>query len=313
MMTRSWIVLLALGLSTAAAAQDDDDLVPLGPAIPKGKPKPKPAAKPKPKPAPVKPKPPVAADDDLTPIAPMAARGELNVKVAGNISGAVLSVDGKELGTLPMGAQSVNAGERTVSVKRPGFAAFVKKVMVPGGKTVDVDAKLTAVAAVLSVQTDITGAQVLLNGRPIGVAPLNDVEIPPGPAELAVVKEGFREESQKINFVAGKDYPVVVKFNSNAVASDRPVDSHLAPTDVGSASPVSGVAMSTAEPITSKWYFWAGIAAGVAAIAVVGTVVGVNTYNTNNALTEPKVCNGGQCDGCISLMCQSGIKPMGSF
>jgi molecular chaperone DnaK len=48
----------------------------------------------------------------------MAAKGELNVKVAGNISGAVLSVDGKELGTLPMSAQSVNAGERTVSVAK---------------------------------------------------------------------------------------------------------------------------------------------------------------------------------------------------
>jgi len=316
MMTRSWIVLLALGLSTAAFAQDDDDLVPLGPSTgtkPKPKPKAKPRPKPKPAPTPVKPRPPPVADDDLTPISPMVAKGELNVRVGSNLSGAVLSIDGKELGTLPLGAQSVNSGEHTVSVKRPGYAAFVKKVMVQGGKTVDVDAKLTAVSAVLSVQSDLAGAQVLINGRSIGAAPLNDVEIPPGPAEVAVVKGGFREETQKINFVAGKDYPIVVKFNSSVAGNDRPTNTSLTPVGVGPSSPLTGVSVAAAEPITNKWYFWAGIAAGVAVVATVSTVLGVGAYNDTNRLTEAKICSGGTCDGCIGLMCAAGSRPTGSF
>ena len=304
----SVVLLLVFALPTVAQAQDDDDLAPLGPV--KGKPKPKP----KPKPAAAKPKPrPVIADDDLAPIAPIAAKGDLVVKVAANLAGSILSIDGKEVGALPLAPQNIPSGEHTVTVKRPGYAAFVKKVLIPGGKSVEVEAKLTAVAAVLSVTSDVPGAQVLLNGRSIGVAPLTDLEVPPGPAEIAVIKEGFREETQKINFVVGKEYPISVKFNvappTVLTASDRPVDTRLTP-GVGTSSPVTGVAVAPSEPITSKWYFWAGIAAGVVVVAAVGVGVGVGT--APRPLTDKDIC-GGKCDGCIGLSCSAGFKPMGSF
>jgi len=313
MMTRSWVVLLVVGLSTAALAQDDDDLVPLGPVTkpkPKAKPKPKPAPKPAPK------KPVITDDDELVPIGPMVQKGDLSIKLVTNLSGAVLSIDGKEIGPLPLPPQNINAGEHTVTVKRPGYAAFVKKVMVQNGKAVEVDAKLTATAAVLSVESDVPGAQVLLNGRAIGVAPLNDVEVPPGPAEVAVVKEGFREDTQKIAFVAGKDYPIVVKFNPGTsttltASSDRPVQSKLAPTDIAS-NPVTGVQTTASEPITSKWYFWAGIAVGVAAVSV-GTYFGVSEANKSRTFTEKQLCGDQPCDGCIGLMCNLANHPMGSF
>ncbi|MDP1826413.1 MAG: PEGA domain-containing protein [Archangium sp.] len=315
MTLRSSVVLLVAVAfsSTAAFAQDDDDLAPLAPL---GKPKPKPKPKPRPRPVPAKPKPaPIAADDDLAPIAPILAKGELSVKAAANLAGSVLSIDGKEVGALPLPPLSVATGEHTVTVKRPGYAAFVKKVLVPGGKTVEVEPKLTATSAVLSVTSDVPGAQVLLNGRSIGVVPLTDVEVPPGPAEIAVIKEGFREESQKINFVVGKEYPIVVKFNAVAsttltASGDRPVDTRLTP-DGTSGTPVTGVAVAPAEPITSKWYFWAGIAAGAVAIAV-GVGVGVGASQPQ-PLTEYQICGEGGCDGCIGLTCAAGFRPMGSF
>ncbi len=308
MTLRSSVVLLvALALSTAAFAQDDDDLAPLAPM---GKPKPKP--RPKPKPKPVKSRPSPVIDDDLAPIAPIAAKGDLTVKVASSLAGSMLSIDGKEVGALPLPPQNIPSGEHTVTVKRPGYAAFVKKVQIPGGKTVEVEAKLTAVAAVLSVTSDVPGAQVLLNGRSIGIAPLRDVEVPPGPAEIAVIKEGFREETQKINFAVGKEYPISVKFNATAaVPSDRPVESKLTPL-AGSGSPVTGVSVAAAEPITSKWYFWAGVA--VAAIGVgVGVGLGVHQVNTVRPLNEKDICGPDGCDGCIGLSCGAGFRPMGSF
>ncbi len=309
MTLRSSVVLLvAVAMSTAAFAQDDDDLAPLAPI---GKPKPK--AKPKPKPRPVpKAKPTQVIDDDLAPIAPIAAKGDLNVKVASALAGSMLSIDGKEVGALPLPPQNIPSGEHTVTVKRPGYAAFVKKVQIPGGKTVDVEAKLTAVAAVLSVSSDVPGAQVLLNGRSIGIAPLNDVEVPPGPAEIAVIKEGFREETQKINFVVGKEYPISVKFNAVAsAASDRPVDSRLTPL-ASSGTPVTGVSVAPAEPITSKWYFWAGVAA-VAIGAGVAIGYGVNKGVSDRPLNEKDICGPDGCDGCIGLTCGAGFRPMGSF
>ncbi len=313
MTLRSSVVLLVVvAMSTAAFAQDDDDLAPLAPM---GKPKPKAKPKPKPKPATkpsTKPKPTQVIDDDLAPIAPIAAKGDLSVKVASSLSGSILSIDGKEVGALPLPPQNIPSGEHTVTVKRPGYAAFVKKVQIPGGKTVEVEAKLTAVAAVLSVTSDVPGAQVLLNGRSIGIAPLNDVEVPPGPAEIAVIKEGFREETQKINFAVGKEYPISVKFNAVAVApSDRPVESRLTPL-AGSGTPVTGVSVAPAEPITSKWYFWAGVA--VAAIGVgVGVGLGVRQAAIDRPLNENDICGPEGCDGCIGLSCQAGFRPMGSF
>ncbi len=320
MMKGAWITMLAVALSTSAFAQDDDDdLAPLAPFKP-GATKPKPKPKPKPRPVAPKPKPkPVAADDDLAPIAPIAAKGDLVIKLASPLSGAILSIDGKEIGALPLPSQSVPAGERTVSVKRPGYAAFVKKVLVPGGKTVDVEAKLTPVAAVLSVTSDVAGATVLLNGRSIGTAPLTEVEVPAGPAEVTVLKEGFREDSQKITFVAGRDYPVVVKFNAGTertfAATDRPVNTSLTPglTDPG---PVSVVKPGPAEPITSKWYFWAAIAVGVAAVAA-GTAAGVAASGPR-PLTETDICGADGCDACIGLACMvgttsQGLHSLGSF
>jgi len=299
------VVALVVTQSAVAFAQDDDDLVPLGPI--KNTPKKAPPKKAPPKKAPPAKTPPAktpttSADDDLTPIAPIAAKGEMVVKLASAMTGAVLMVDGKEQGNLPLPPLSIPSGEHTVTVKRPGFAAFVKKVLVSGGKTIEVEAKLTAVAAVLSVESDQAGAQVLLNGKPIGVAPLQDVEVPPGPAEVAVIKDGYKEESQKINFVAGKDYPVQVKFTAIPVASDRPVASNLTPNG-SNGTPITGVS-GTPEPITSKWYFWGGIAAGVVVVAVVATSVAVASQP--KPLTDKDICGAQGCDGCIGLMCTAG-------
>lgn len=309
MTLRSSVVLLAaLALSSTAFAQDDDDLAPLAPL---GKPKPKPKPK-KPVAPKTKPAKPTIADDELAPIGPIAAKGDLFVKVAANLAGSILSIDGKEVGALPLPPQNIPSGEHTITVKRPGYAAFVKKVLVPGGKSVDVEAKLTAVSAVLSVTSDVPGAQVLLNGRSIGTVPLNEVEVPPGPAEIAVIKDGFKEESQKINFVAGKEYPIVVKFNAVVAAtvpSDRPVETKLTP-NVGSPNPVTGVSVAPAEPITSKWYFWAGIGVGVAAVTV-GVIAGVASQPPANP--EKDICGPGGCDACVGFMCAAGARPLGTF
>jgi hypothetical protein len=300
----SVVLLLVLALPNLALAEDDDDLAPLAPLKGKPKPKPaKPAAKPKAKPAK-----PVIADDELAPIAPIAAKGDLLVKVAANLAGSMLSIDGKEVGALPLAPQNIPSGEHTVTVKRPGYAVFVKKVQIPGGRSVEVEAKLTAVAAVLTVTSDVAGAQVLLNGRSIGVAPLTELEVPPGPAEIAVIKEGFREETQKINFVVGKEYPISVKFNVApplVAATDRPVNTSLTP-GLNSSTPVTGVSVAPAEPITSKWYFWAGIAAAV--VVVAGVSVGVGVASQKPKLKESDICGSTGCVACIGLSCNAGFK-----
>lgn len=289
------VFLLVALVSFSAFAQDDDDLAPLAP-IPKIKPKPKPRPRPKAKPAP-------KVDDDLTPIAPVAKTGDLVVKVAGGVTRAVLSIDGKEVGQLPLAPQTVSAGEHTVTVKRAGYAQFVKKVSVGGGKQLEVEAKLAPVSAIISVKSDVDDAQVLINGRLIGTAPVVDYEFPAGPVTISVIKEGFKEDKQKLTLVAGKDYPIEVKFKpAELAATDRPIETTLTPL-IEPAPPPLEVKKGPAEtPIYQRWYFWAGVGAVVVAAAA-GTAVAVSSANAQPArLTEQEIC-GRNCDGCIGFTC----------
>jgi hypothetical protein len=155
------------------------------------------------------------------------------------------------------------------------------------------------VAAVISVSSDVPNAQVFLNGRLVGTAPISDFEVPPGTVELSVLKEGFREDKQKLTLVAGHDYPVVVKFGPPpSLASDRPVDTTLVPATGGENSLV-GVAQVGPTPVYQRWYFWAGVVVVVAA-ASVGTVLAVNASRPPGHYQPTQVCNG-TCDASLGF------------
>lgn len=311
---RSLIAILAC-LAVPALAQEDD----LAPLAPLAKPKPKPpAAKPKPrpvvaKPPLAKPKPAPVADDDLAPLS--FARGELVVKVLpATVTNAVLLVDGKELGTAPS-TQSLSPGEHTVTIKRPGYSNFVKKVTVAVGKSVELDAKLNAVQAVLTVSSDVPDAQVLINNKLIGTTPIAEREWPAGTYEITIRKEGFKEDKQSVTFVAGRDYPISVKFKppvTTTVAalpttSDRPLDTSLTPTAMND-SPLAVVTPATTEtPLYQRWYFWAGIVAVVA--AGVGIGVAVNQAGAKpRPLAYKDFCVNGVCPtACINLATCSAV------
>jgi len=314
-----WLLLAVFTFSQTSFAQDDDDLAPLAPKKPKpAKPKPavaKPAPKPKPTAKPVAK--PLEDDDDLAPLA--VARADVTVKLSQGLTNAVLSIDGKDVGPLPQGPQSLTAGEHQLKVRRAGYADFVKKVTVVGGKALELDAKLTAISAVVSVTSDVPDAQVLINGRLVGTAPITDLEVPAGPAELVVRKLGFSEDKQRLTLVAGKDYPVIVKFKpattTVVAASDRPAETRLTPVD--DTPLVTGPEVTTTaeeKPIYAQWYFWAGVAAvAVGAAVVTGVVVNNNATKQPTRLTEGEVCttNMGRCDICVGFQCSMAGLPSG--
>jgi len=309
-----WLVLVVMSFSFAAVAQDDDDLAPLAPSKPRPKPAVAPRPRPKPalKPAPMVKKPAAEEDDELAPLQP--AKVELLVRVAQGLTNATLLVDGKDFGSLPQPALWLPPGEHTVLVKRVGYAQFVKKVnLVVGGKPFELDARLVPLSAVLSVSSDVPDAQVFVNESLVGTAPISELELPPGSTEISVRKEGFREDKQRLALVAGKDYPVVVKFNpgtsKTVVASeDRPVQPRLTPDEPDSAG-VSTVTQTAEEtPISGRWYFWAGVAAVVIG-TVVATGVAVNNSQPPRALTNGELCAaaGGKCDLCIGRSCTGAV------
>ncbi len=337
-------VAVSLTLASAAWAQEDD-LAPLpaGPAPKKGPPAKAPPKGPAkapskgPKAAPAKP--PVAADDDLAPLPapdgndlapplkapargtggtaspPALATGDgtLKVRSPASLTNAMLSVDGKDIGTLPVDPLKLSPGDHSLMVKRLGYAHFLKKVNIGAGRTTEVDVKMQAVNAILSVSADQDDAQVFIDGRLISSVPVTELEMPAKTIELIVRKEGFKDNRQTLELEAGKDYPIKVKLkalkrggSSAAVAAvepvDRPVDSSLTPDHSG--DDLGLTAQPDNRPLTQRWYFWAGAAAAVTVAAVVGTVV-VNNSLPPRPLNETEVCGRtGGCKGaCINLEC----------
>ncbi|WP_224244080.1 PEGA domain-containing protein [Hyalangium gracile] len=290
------------------APADDDLFVP----IPSNNPSPannkKPAtAKKPPEQAP--------ADDDLVvPIAP--TKTEMLVKLGGGIKGARLFVDNKDMGPLPMSAPiSIDTGEHTIVVRRPGFADFNRRVTVQQGKPWELPVTLEAVAGVVTVTSDVPGASVAINGQTRGQVPLSSLVLKPGSYEIVVSKEGFEPETKSLSVKAGKDYTVTTSLRPSekptAVASsDRPERPVLTPTDSGvDTSPRIPLTdeepeVSTSSPWYKRWYVWAGV--GVLTAAAAGAVVATQGGGAK-PLSADTVCNG-PCDATIN---GSGIMRLG--
>lgn len=293
-----WAVACALAVALPARAQDDD----LAPLVPTTKPKPKPKPRPKVQPK-VQPKAqPKAEDDDLAPL--VASKAELLVKAPAGMTGAVLAIDGKDVGTLPLPAQSLAVGEHQVMVKRKAFAVFVKKVTLVAGKSVELQATMQPVSALLSVNSDVE-AEVFVNGKLIGTTPITDYELPASTVELAVRKDGFADDSQRLVVVAGREYPVSVKLKGGATTTlvanaDTPVETHLTPTETTTV-PVTVTDTAAPTPVYQRWYFWAGVAAVVAAGVTAGVVIGVTQKPVAFKSTEVCTANSGKCDACINF------------
>ncbi|HYO52036.1 PEGA domain-containing protein [Archangium sp.] len=228
-------------------------------------------------------------------LAPLVKKTELLVKMNGAVRGARLYLDDREVGPVPKGPLEVAPGEHVIAVRRSGYRDFSRRVTAKEGELTELGVLLEASAGFVSVKADVAGALVLINGDDMGVAPLENVMLPAGSYEIVVQREGFRPESQRIAVRAGKEYTVDVNLRPDALAaSDQPRAPLLTPT-ASEPSPLTQEppAVSTSSPLTSRWYFWAGVGAVVTAAAV-GTVMA-----TSQPLDPNKVC-GGSCDGVIN-------------
>lgn len=312
-MRRALLLALAL-VAVPALAQDDDDL----PALPSAKPKAGKPKAPKAKAQPKKPTPAPVADDELPALPPQ--KGDLIVKLTTPMKGAKLTIDDKEIGLLPQPPQTLTAGDHTVTVRRLGYALFSKKVTVAGNKANELPVSLEAVSAVLTVSSDVAGAQVFVNGRLAGTAPLIELEVPAGSIEIAVKKEGYHDGSQVLSAKPGKDYPIEVKLGapitSTVVATniDTPVNRDLQPSStVGIGEPITTTETSVDNsPVYQKWWFWTAAVVVVGAV-VVGSVVGANAAAGPAPIRQGDFhCyqNSMMCDGWVNQ--PSAIVPLGA-
>lgn len=309
--TLPWVMALAMLSSSLSLADEDEDLL----AAPAAKKKAPPKAPKAPARRAAKKAPPPQSDDDLA--APAPAKATVLVKLSKEVKKAHLFIDERDMGTLPLEAQVVSPGEHLLQVKAPAHGTWTKKVNLGPGKKGDYVASLEATGALLSVSSDVAGADVFVNGRSVGSTPVEEAEVPAGTLEVVVKKSGYKDGTQTVKAEKGREVSAAVKLvaeetTTTVVAqnADRPENTNLtpAPTDTDTTN-ITTTTVSP-EPIYKKWYFWAGAAAVVAAVAA-GTAVGVSQANQSKALDEKAIC-GGKCDACIGFACSGLVSlPMG--
>jgi hypothetical protein len=123
------------------------------------------------------------------------------LKVTSTIAGAVVFVDGAQLGTAPQD-QPLAQGEHTVAVRLDGYRSFEQKVRIETGQVTTVQADLAAIGR-LRVLSTPAKARVTINGTPAGGTPL-DVDVPLGELKLRIDLAGFVPFEQTMIVRGGK-------------------------------------------------------------------------------------------------------------
>ncbi len=131
-------------------------------------------------------------------------KGEL--KITSTSGTATIYLDGKKIGVTPMTVSTL-PGERKVKLTRDGYSPYTTTVTVSLDRSVAVAGNLKKLEGQLRITNSAKGADIYLDGRKIGVAPLSK-GMAPGTYRLKVIKPGFRKYETKI--VINADSPKIV-------------------------------------------------------------------------------------------------------
>lgn len=124
------------------------------------------------------------------------------LKVVSAVPDADVYIDGAGVGKVPQ-EKSVSRGDHFVMVKLPGYKTFEQKVRLETGQTLTVSAELKAVGRI-RVISEPPGAEVLINGLPQGVTPLDLNEVEVGTTIVRVERNGYEPWEQQLNVLGGK-------------------------------------------------------------------------------------------------------------
>lgn len=124
---------------------------------------------------------------------PKPMYGMLDVSVAAHIEAAVL-VDGKrQPGATPMVVNEILAGEREITLTAEGYEPYTEKVRIAEGRMTTLQATLREKpkTATLTVDANVAGAAVNINGAYAGTTPLVLTDLKPGKTTVAFSHYGY--------------------------------------------------------------------------------------------------------------------------
>jgi len=123
---------------------------------------------------------------------------------AGPLSGAVVTLDGQELGRTPLREMEIAPGEYELRVQSERYLAATQVIAVPGrSASSEFVVALDPAWAEISFSTNPPGAEILLDGQLLGVTPYT-AEILEGEHELTLKLSSYKAWQQEIAVNAGR-------------------------------------------------------------------------------------------------------------
>jgi hypothetical protein len=140
----------------------------------------------------------------------------VDVDVRVNIDGAVITVNGREVGTSPLDSPlALPAGaEHRIEARLTGFRAAVREITLAQGAeppVVELELSRLQVSERIQVRSTPPGAEVLINGERVGTSPWSD-QLETGTYSLELRLDGYVSQQREVAVVAGEPRLVEVTF-----------------------------------------------------------------------------------------------------
>lgn len=124
------------------------------------------------------------------------------IKIVSAVPEAAAFIDGERVGSVPQ-EKELSAGDHFVVVTKPGYKKFEEKVSLQAGQTITITADLRAVGA-LRVLSNPSGAEVFIDGEPVGATPFNKEDIDVGEHVVVLRMTDHYEFEKEVDIEGGK-------------------------------------------------------------------------------------------------------------
>jgi len=153
-------------------------------------------------------------------------------------SGAILYVDGKNIGTSPITLE-LDEGNHIVTAYRDGYRTETRQFTISAGRTVDIKIDLQKLVSnyQLSIATNPSSADVYIDNRYVGRSPLN-LTLEEGTKNLRIDRSGY--ETYYETFVLDRSIsknitlkPIVVNYQLSLITNPSSADVYIDNTYMG--------------------------------------------------------------------------------
>lgn len=153
-------------------------------------------------------------------------------------SGAILYVDGKNIGTSPITLE-LDEGNHIVTAYRDGYRTETRQFTISAGRTVDIKIDLQKLVSnyQLSITTNPSSADVYIDNRYVGRSPLN-LTLEEGTKNLRIERSGY--ETYYETFVLDRSIsknitlkPIVVNYQLSLITNPSSADVYIDNTYMG--------------------------------------------------------------------------------